>query len=295
MATSETQLQSMPGDRRDVRSLVLFFVLAYAISWAWAIPLAVTGQVVARGQGWPTHYPSLLGPAIAAVVVTALTLGRPGLRDLLGRLLRWHVPVRWWLAALSPLAFLGLALVGLWVAGQDLPPAADFGMFSGTPMLGLPFVFVMITFVGALGEEVGWRGYALPNLQHRFSPLAATLVLAPLWFLWHVPQFFVIQSYREFEPVEYVGMLLGLTCGAVILTWIYNQSGGSLLLVVLWHGTYNFVGATEAAASGVMAAVITTLVMVQGVVLVVLEVSARRRGRPSVVGPRTTEPAAPGR
>jgi len=264
---------------------VVFFALAFAISWAWAIPLALGDQVVLRGQGWPTHYPSLLGPAIAAVTVTAMTTGRTGLRDLAARMARWRVALRWWLVAVSPAGFLLLALAGLSLTGRDLPAAADFGRFSGTPTLGLIGVFLAITLVGSLGEETGWRGYALPQLQRRFSPLTATLVLAPLWFAWHLPQFFVIQSYREFGAGDYVGMFLGLSCGAVMLTWLYNRSGGSILLVMVWHGVYNFVGATQAAVTGPIAAIISTLIMIQGIVLVLLDLRARRRGRPSVLGP----------
>jgi hypothetical protein len=100
-------------------------------------------------------------------------------------------------------------------------------------------VFLLITFVGSLGEETGWRGYALPQLQRRFSPLTATVILAPLWFWWHLPQFAVIGTYRDFGPAGYVGMFLGLTCGAIVLTWLYNRSGGSILLVIVWHGVYN--------------------------------------------------------
>ena len=141
-----------------------------------------------------------------------------------------------------------------------------------------------IIFVGALGEETGWRGYALPQLQRRFSPLASSLILAVLWFGWHVPQFWVIATYRDFAPVQYVGMFLGLACGAVVLTWLYNRSGGSILLVAVWHGLYNLVSGTQA-ATGILAAVVSTLIMIQGIVLIVLEVRARRHGRPSVLGP----------
>jgi membrane protease YdiL (CAAX protease family) len=264
---------------------VVFFALAFAISWAWAIPLALGGQVVLRGQGWPTHYPSLLGPAIAAVLVIAVTTGRAGLRDLASRMARWRVGLRWWLVAVSPAGFLLLALAGMWLTGRGLPEAAGFGRFSGTPMIGLVGVFLAITLVGSLGEETGWRGYALPRLQRRFSPLAATLILAPLWFAWHLPQFFVIQTYREFGPGDYIGMFLGLSSGAVVLTWLYNRSGGSILLVIVWHGVYNFVGATQAAVTGPIAAVISTLIMIQGILLVLLDVEARRRGWPSVLGP----------
>jgi membrane protease YdiL (CAAX protease family) len=278
------RLPRLAGERFDPKALVAFFALAYALSWAWVIPLAVTHQVVDRGDGWPTHYPSLLGPLLAAFAVTAWTMGPPGVRDLLARMGRWRVRLRWWLVAVSPAAFGAIALLALASAGKELPAVGDFGRFSGTPAIGLAGVFLLITLVGSLGEETGWRGYALPQLQRRFSAFAATLVLAPLWALWHLPQFFVIATYRDFGPVEYVGMLLGLGCGAIVLTWLYNRSGGSVLLVVVWHGVYNFVGATQAAV-GMVAAVVSTLVMLQALVLVALELRARRRGQPSVLGP----------
>jgi uncharacterized protein len=282
-AIDERSRAARGGSRLDVKAMVVFFVLAYVLSWSWVIPLAAAHLVVRRGVGWPTHLPALFGPAIAAVVVTAWTMGRPGVRDLLARLARWRVPIRWWLVAVSPVAFLGLALAALAAAGQALPDVADFGRFSGIPATSLAGVLLLI-FAGALGEETGWRGYALPQLQRRFSPLASSLILAVLWFGWHLPQFFVIATYRDSSPVQYVGMFLGLACGAVVLTWLYNRSGGSILLVAVWHGLYNLVAATQA-ATGMLAAVVSTLIMIQGIVLVVADLRARRRGQPSVLGP----------
>jgi CAAX protease family protein len=280
---AERPRQAYAGPRLDVKALVVFFALAFALSWLWVFPLAAAHLVVLRGEGWPTHYPALFGPAIAAVVVTAWTMGRPGIGDLLARVARWQVPPRWWLVALSPAAFLGLALIAMAAAGKALPSAANFGRFSGIPAIGLVGVLLLIVF-GALGEETGWRGYALPQLQRRFSPLTSSLILAVLWFAWHLPQFFVISTYRHSSPVQYVGMLLGLACGAVILTWLYNRSGGSILLVAVWHGLYNLVSGTQA-ATGMLAAVVSTLVMIQGVTLIILELRARHRGRPSILGP----------
>ena len=150
-------------------------------------------------------------------------------------------------------------------------------------MIGVAAVAALII-IGAVGEETGWRGYALPQLQRRFTPLGSSLILAVLWFAWHLPLFFLIASYRNLGPGGYVGMFLGLACGAVILTWLYNRSGGSILLVAVWHGLYNLVAGTQA-ASGVLAAVVTTLVMSQAILLVVLDLRARRRGRPSVLRP----------
>ena len=283
MVVGERQRAAHGGPRLDVRALVVYVALAYALSWSWVIPLAAAGLVVRRGVGWPSHLPALLGPAIAAVVVTAWTMGRPGLRDLGARLARWRVPLRWWLAAVSPVVFLGLALAVMGVAGKALPSVADFGRFSGVGTVGLVGVLLII-FAGALGEETGWRGYALPQLQRRFSPLASSLILSVVWFGWHLPQFWVIATYRDLAPAGYVGMFLGLACGAVVLTWLYNRSGGSILLVAVWHGLYNVVSGTQA-ATGMLAAVVSTLIMIQGIVLVVLEVRARRHGRPSVLGP----------
>ena len=271
------------GPRLDVRALTAFFLLAYALSWAWVIPIAVAHEVVRRGVSWPTHGPALLGPAIAALAVTAWMMGRPGVRDLLARMIRWRVAGRWWLVAVSPAVFLGLGLIMMTVAGKPLPNVADFGRFSGFPAIGLAGVLLLIL-IGALGEETGWRGYALPQLQRRFSPLTSSLIIAVVWFGWHLPQFFVIATYRDSAPAQYVGMFLGLACGSVVLTWLYNRSGGSILLVAIWHGLYNFVSGTQA-ATGILAAVVSTLIMIQGLALIGLEVRARRHGLPSVLGP----------
>src|SRR5438067_1329934 len=100
--------------------LVSFVALAYAVSWGWAFPFVAAGDVVEKGVGWPTHFPALLGPALAALVVTALVWGRAGVRDLLARVARWRMPLRWWAATLSPLAFLAVALLVALAAGK--PP-----------------------------------------------------------------------------------------------------------------------------------------------------------------------------
>jgi len=285
-AASRTSPVSGGPARSGGRALVAFFVLAYALSWAWVIPLAVTHQVVDRGQGWPTHYPALFGPAVAAFLVVAATTGRRGIAELLRRVVLWRVGWRWWLVAFSPLAFLGIAVLGAWVSGLSLPRLADFGLYSGVPaagLLGFLLLIIVGAIVGAFGEEIGWRGFALPRLQHRFSPLVASLILAALWFAWHLPLFFVVASYRAFGVVDYVGFVIGLSCGAIVLTWVYNRSGGSILLVALWHGVFNVVSGTQA-ATGVIAAVVSTLIMAQALLLVGLDLRARHRGQPSPLG-----------
>ena len=274
--------------RFDVRALVWFYALAYAFSWAWVIPWAATGHTVYQGTGWPTHLPSLLGPLLAAFAVTARTGGVPAIRDLVSRMGRWQIGWRWWLAALSPIAFFAAGLAGLVLTG-NMSTRADFSRFSGiSDSIGLAGMILTVIVVNGFGEETGWRGYALPQLQRRFSPLTATLIVAAGWAGWHIPQFFYLNSYKNFQPAMLAVFVFGLACGAVVATWLYNRSGSSILAVVVWHGLYNAFGASKAATSGsgVLASVIWTFVVANAIILVILELRARRHGRPSVIGPR---------
>jgi uncharacterized protein len=113
----------------------------------------------------------------------------------------------------------------------------------------------------------------------------ATSILAALWAGWHAPMFLVVDTFRSFSAGIVVGWVIGIAAGAFVLTWLYNRSGGSILLVAVWHGTYNIVSGTTA-SSGLLAASSTTLVIVLAVVLVILEYRAFRSGRPTVIGPR---------
>lgn len=263
--------------RPAVRSLVRrhpvasFGVLAYALSWADWIPLVLRGARVTAGEH-VTHFPGLLGPALAAVVVVALRDGRPGVHALLGRLVRVSRPTPRFLAyALSPLAFLALALVVLRLAGRTLPSPGAFALYSGLPPLPLTEVVALVLVCNGFGEETGWRGFALAPLQERFGPVRGTLALAILWAGWHAPLFSVVQTYRGMGPVALVGGFgLGLCAGAVVLARVVSRTGGSVLAAALWHTTYN-VGAATTAGGGVVAAVTTTCVMAWAAWLLVLE------------------------
>jgi uncharacterized protein len=263
--------------------LASFVALAYAVSWGWAFPFVAVGDVIEKGVGWPTNFPALLGPAIAAFVVTAVVWGRARVRDLLARMARWRMPLRWWAATLSPLAFLAVALAVAAAIGK-LPHGSGFGRYSGFPAIGVvpvAVVAILITF----GEETGWRGFALPLLQRRYGALAAALLVTPIWALWHLPYFFTVTTYRGFAPVGYVGFVFSLACGSIVLTWLYNGTGGSILACAVWHGLYNLETGTAAATSTIQA-VTSAFVYVLAFLLVGFELRARRRGEPSILGPR---------
>jgi CAAX protease family protein len=279
--TGTAQHRAASSRERVGGPLAAFVVSAYVLSWAWILPIALSGGVVEQGSGWPTHFPALLGPMVAGLLVAART-GR--LRALLADMARFAVPTRWWLAALSPLVVGALALLVAAAAGADGPPLSAWGVFAGLPAAWGPVgVTVVLVVVNGFGEEAGWRGFALPLLQRRFSPLTSMLLLTAIWAAWHAPMFLVVSTMRGFGTGTTVGWLVGLAAGSVVLGWMRNRSG-SVAVVAVWHGLFNVVSGT-AAAAGLLAALNSTAVMLAAAVLVGAELLARRRGRPSVLGP----------
>jgi membrane protease YdiL (CAAX protease family) len=254
--------------------LVSFFALAYVLSWGQWIPLALLGERVMQGSR-ATHFPGLLGPAIAAFGVTAICDGRTGAAALARRLILVSRPVSTFLLyALSPLAFLGLALVVSAFGGTPIV-WRDFGIYSGLPPLGAPLVMLLVLIFNGFGEETGWRGFALEPLQRRYGPLGGTLVLGALWAAWHAPLFFIVDSYRQITgPMVAGGFGLGIAAGALVLTRVSQRTGGSVLAAALWHSAYNMTSGT-AASAGVIAAVTTTCVMVWATMLLALHVAGR--------------------
>jgi len=281
VASTETEIQ---GRSEQTKSGVIWFVvLAFVFAWAWSFPLAITGETVEQGQGWPTHVPSLLAPLLAAFVVVGFTEGRGGLGELVRRMGRWRFSSAWWLVVVSPAVVLGLTVGGIAVAGQDLPTWGDFSDFNGLPSYGVVSTLLLVFVLNGLGEETGWRGYLQDRLQRRFDPLSSTLIVAFIWAVWHTPLFLILSTYSGFNGMTLVMFPLGLASGAIVLTWLYNRTGRSILAVALWHTLYNMAVAT-AGATDLIQGVVTAAVMVAAVILVTADVVARRGGRRSVLG-----------
>lgn len=196
--------------------LVVFFVLAYALSW-WPWPLYAAGVAPA---------PFLeVGPLLAALLVISLADGRAGLRELGSRVLRWRVRWYWYAVALGfPLVIRAVAAalnVGL---GAPVPVLTQLA-WSGFLMV---FAVRLINPMEVpMGEEPGWRGFALPALQANHSPLTATLILGVLASGWHLPLVFV----GLLGPIG----LIGTVAVTFIYTWLFNRSGGSVLMTLLFH------------------------------------------------------------
>jgi len=212
--------------------LISFFVLTYAITWAIESPLVFLTDSITDAQGLVLVILASNVPSVLAIVLTALVLGRGALRKLLGRLLIWRVNPLWYLVViLGPVALTG-GVVGLNALMGG--PSLSLGM----PLLGAAIFLAFSIFPGsALGEEIGWRGYALPRLQAGRSALSASLILGPIWALWHLPLWLTGAPGRT--PTLYAAFVVSVIALSVILTWVYNSTGGSLLMVVLLHATFN--------------------------------------------------------
>lgn len=201
-----------------------FFALAFLFTWSLQVPavLAQRGLLPGPAEGYlPFAMLGVLGPLAAATLLTARTGGRPAVRALFGSLSRWRAP--WWcyLAALVvPGALLSL---GLWALG--------FAGYPGEAILAPDAGRLLVIPVIAIGEEVGWRGYALPRLRRRYGPFAASVILGAVWTVWHIPMFLGVGVPMSTLPV----MLLFFVGGSLWFTWIQSRAGGSLLLVVLAH------------------------------------------------------------
>ena len=212
--------------------IITFFVLAYAFAWIIESPLVFLTDSVTDTQVLVVQILSANVPSVLAIVLTAIVFGRGALRKLLGQLLIWRVNPLWYLGVvLGPVALVG-GVVGLNTLLGG--PALSLGM----PLLGVAIFFAISIFPGSsLGEEIGWRGYVLPRLQSRMSALSAALLIAPFWGLWHLPLW--LNGASGHTPLIYAGFVLSAFALSVLLTWVYNSTGGSLLLVVLLHATIN--------------------------------------------------------
>jgi len=211
--------------------LVKFFVLTYALMWACFISVAVTGIPIYAPLGGALVLLGTFAPSLVALWLTARTEGDSGVRALLGGVLKWQVPARWYLFALAyiPAIKLTAALIhrlatGAWPRFGDDP----WYFILGAIAVSTPF---------QAGEEIGWRGYALPRLAARFGLARASILLGLIWGFWHLPQFFIPEADTYGQSlVVYVLQVTGLS---VAMAWLYARTNGSLLLVMLLHAAVN--------------------------------------------------------
>jgi membrane protease YdiL (CAAX protease family) len=212
---------------RALRSSTLFCLLAFLLSW-YPYLLGKTRLVRTSGGINP------LGPAVAALMVAGIFYRRRGIKELLARYLPWRAHwSNYAIAFALPVLLVVLAAAIIMLLGAHRTFSTQV---SSWPDLLPRFVFVFL-FVG-LGEETGWRGFSLPELQKRYSPLVASLIIAVFWAAWHIPLMGV-----EFKGAVIPAFLLSVAAGSVVLAWLFNRANGGLLPIPVLHATVNTIGA----------------------------------------------------
>jgi membrane protease YdiL (CAAX protease family) len=201
--------------------LISYFFLAYLFAWIF-YPLIAVSPVYGL--------PGLFAPAVAAIIVTGAKGGRPEIGRLLRKLAIWRVSFIWYVVALGlpVLLSISVALLGRFFGSSPVIELAPI-----TPLS-------LIVFVLVVGEEIGWRGYAQPQLEKRFLPLIAAVVLGVLWGFWHLPNFFIPGLPHEGVPLAaFVLYTVGLS---VLAAWLLKYTRGSVLIATLFHGSTNTFG-----------------------------------------------------
>ena len=261
---------SSPAGFLKRHPLASYFILTMIFSWLIELPL------VAVVQGWTDlpipfaiHYLAAFGPMLAAIVVTWAAGSSAGLRELFSRVFKWRVGLGgWFFAVFSSVVLFALAAIISRAMGSEWPDLRLLGEVNYLPYLGVgALVLWMLTY--GFGEEIGWRGFALPRMQKRWNALTATLILGLLWALWHIPAFFYLETYVKMGLGVFPVFLIGVLTGSIVLTWLYNSTGGSVFMVAIWHGVFDFLSASKA-GEGNIAMIMSIVIMVWAVLVVII-------------------------
>ncbi len=214
--------------------LLLFFLLTFAVTWtAWLVPavLVAPGTGGLFGLGGPVFLFGVFAPAFVAIALTAVDEGRFAVARLLARTGKWRVDVRFYLIAITY-----MAATKLFAAVIHRLARGEWPAFGDTPLALLLGAILVSTWTQA-GEEVGWRGYALPRLATALGLGGASVFLGVIWALWHLPLFYLQGSGSDGQSFPIY--LLHVTALSVAMSWLYWKTDGSLLLVMLMHASVN--------------------------------------------------------
>lgn len=224
--------------------LVAFFVLTFAFSWLLWLPkvvvasgaetgIAVIDRIIVLIAALPEV--GAFGPTVAAVLLVFHHVGWHGVTRLLRRAVDFAFPRKWLLPTLVLFPVFAVGALGVAIttgADPTLPWAGEAYV--------LPIAFVYILFLGGpLQEEFGWRGYALDPLIDRFGALVGSLGLGLVWGIWHLPWFYM-PSMTMYYQRPFIGFMITITLLSVVMTWVFQNTGGSLAPMILLHASFNW-------------------------------------------------------
>ena len=219
--------------------VLAFMLISVGIGFAAAIPPIVDSEILPFGL--PLHGVFLsLDTGLAAFLVTAALSGRAGIVDLTRRSVRWRVPVRWYLIALFSVP-VGATLISLVIYGTQALGTASGGWPRALAEVGAVFVLQLVLF--QLCEDYGFTGFHQHHWQDRYHPMKLTLYVALLWAVWHLPDHFAEEGWGVealiSAPVIFAIEVVSLFFARAIFVWFYNRTGSSVLLVAIFHASFD--------------------------------------------------------
>lgn len=213
----------------NVRFLAVFFVLTFALTWACFF--AADG--LPQSLRMPLFLLGVFAPGLIAIALTAKEIGRSGVSQLLRPLFRWRVAIRWYVFAIGYMIAVKLA-----VAGVVRIATGAWPRFGDQPWVVMVIATLFSTLIGGqAGEEIGWRGYALPRLASHIGFASASVLLGVIWAFWHLPLFFLQNS--DTTGQSFPMYVLQVTAMSIAFAWVYVGTKGSLLLTMLMHAAVN--------------------------------------------------------
>ena len=226
--------------------LVAYFLIAFGATWLCMAPIVVSQRAL-NLLSLPEplllvlfFLSTFIGPTPAAFIVTGVIDGKAGMRQLLRRMGQWRVGIKWYLLVL--LGYPAVFLLGLTVVFGGAPLGALVNQWPLLLTYYLPAVLYGLIFP-ALGEEPGWRGFALPRMQRMYGPLLASLILGALHALWHLPAYMIPGAISEkgWDPLVFGANSLAIMASTFVWTWLFNNAKASVLFAMLVHSTSNAV------------------------------------------------------
>jgi membrane protease YdiL (CAAX protease family) len=215
-------------------SLAIYLGITFLISWGLlAISvLAANAHVSPPVPDAVLITLATLGPILAAIAASIYESGSPGVRSLLGQVVRWRVGTKWYAwALLGPGLVTAIGFL-IWLAlGGPLPPAPPLAAWLGVPIL------IVALLLPALFEETGWRGFLFPRLQARYGMLVASLLVGAVHAAWHIPVFLIPSA--GFGNLPFALFALFVIALSVVMSWLYNNTGGSVFITGLAHAAFN--------------------------------------------------------
>jgi membrane protease YdiL (CAAX protease family) len=280
-----------------------FLIMAFVFGWGGMIPLLLSENgpvtVVPIELPWMPFAAilSIFGLALPAFLVTAATDGTEGVRELLSRILRWRVGVHWYLIALFGLLF--VTLLGA-IPFFGLGPIEELAqkwelLFTLYLWGGLWGILVPVVLVN-LWEETGWTGFMQHTLQERHGPLLASLIVAPFFALIHLPPLFVSGWLGDKDPSlgDFPSALVQMVITAifavfirVLIMWLYNGSGRSVLIVALFHSAFNATSGSENITPILIPGSAASLIPIAAVAVIAVLLVVFTRGRLAYESERT--------